>query len=379
MVVNASLINRILLVLGFVGLFISGFLSIAHSAGKSIPCGESGGCNDVLQHPSAYWSGIPVAYFGLLGYLVLTLLASARSLSGLRETKPFALAGFFISMVGGIVSLYLQYISWSEIHKWCYWCIGSAVTMVATWFLSAILVQKVDALREDEPAPPSDRPLILALPLVVIAGLGIASMTLGGKMAPAKDVEKGNMALLIPTDGHSFGDKNAPITIVEFADMFCPPCRVMTPKIKKFVLDHPGKVRVIYRHYPLFKIHQFAGVASAISEIADEKGLFFEYVKGAMAIDEKTESVAPLLKVAEQIGLDPVKIKERVMDTKDPIFDRIQKDRDAAAKLGVVSTPTFFVSIKGAEATMIDMKEILDRLELPPYKQILNGEAPAAK
>ncbi len=379
MVVKASLINRILTVLGFLGLFISGFLSIAHTVGKSIPCGESGGCNDVLQHPSAYWASIPVAYFGLLAYATLTGLAIYRGMMGVNKTKPLALLGFFIAMVGGILSLYLQYVSYSQIGKWCYWCIGSAVTMVVTWLLSAMLVQKVDPAKEDEPRSTVDKAMVFGLPAVVAIALVIGSLSLGGKLSPKQDVDMSKMDLLIPEKAHIFGDKNAPITIIEFADMFCPPCRDMTPKVKKFVLDHPGKVRVIFRHYPLFKMHKFASVASAISEIADEKNLFFEFVKGAMAIDDKTEVVDPLLNLAQQLGLDKAKVKERLMDDKDVVFEKIQRDRDAAGKLGVISTPTFFVSIRGGEATMIDMKELLERLELPPYRDILNGSAPPVK
>ncbi len=356
MIVNASLINRILLVLGFVGTFIAGFLSLAHQAGREIPCGPKGGCNDVLQHSTAYWFGFPVAFFGLLGYLALVGLAIIRSMKGVENTKPFAVAGFFISMVGGIMSLYLQYISFSVIQKWCYWCIASAVTMVLCWLFHAMLVQKVATGKEVSTGKKTDQKLFFVLPLVVAASLVVASSSLGAKSAPKIDVQSSEMSILMPADAHVFGDPKAPITVIEFADMFCPLCKRMTPSLKKFVKDHPGKVRIVYRHYPLAKLHKFAFVGAGIAEIAAEKGLFFDYMKLVMALDEQPDDAATLLDLAAQVGLDKAVVTKRLADTNDPIYDRIQRDRSDAGKIGVVSTPTFFVSVKGGPATYIDAK-----------------------
>ena len=47
------LLNQISLILSFVGIFVSGVLSLGHFLARSIPCGEGGGCDIVASNPAA--------------------------------------------------------------------------------------------------------------------------------------------------------------------------------------------------------------------------------------------------------------------------------------------------------------------------------------
>lgn len=49
----------------------------------------------------------------------------------------------------------------------------------------------------------------------------------------------------------SIGPKTAPITIVEFSDFQCPYCRVAAISLKTVMQRFPGKVRLVFRNYPL--------------------------------------------------------------------------------------------------------------------------------
>lgn len=80
--------------------------------------------------------------------------------------------------------------------------------------------------------------------------------------------------------GHlpALGDKNAKVTIVEFADLECPFCkRYFTqtfPQLKKDYID-TGKVAYYYRHFPL-DFHPLARPFANASECANEQDKFWK-------------------------------------------------------------------------------------------------------
>ena len=84
-------------------------------------------------------------------------------------------------------------------------------------------------------------------------------------------------------DDAILGDKNAPVTLIEFSDYQCPFCgRHYTqtwPSIKSQYVD-TGKVRVVFRDFPLESIHPQAMPAAIATECVREKGgdkAYFEY------------------------------------------------------------------------------------------------------
>ena len=82
---KALLLNRILIVLGCLGIFIAGILSLEAKFDLAVPCGPTGGCAIVAADPSSKFAGIPVAYFGLLGYLLLAGVATIRGVNPISK------------------------------------------------------------------------------------------------------------------------------------------------------------------------------------------------------------------------------------------------------------------------------------------------------
>ena len=79
---------------------------------------------------------------------------------------------------------------------------------------------------------------------------------------------------------------NAPITIVEFADLQCPSCRAGYPKVKEIVSRANGKIRMIFRHFPLSgPEHNMALPAAAIAEYAATKDKFYDFVSAIYAAE----------------------------------------------------------------------------------------------
>ncbi len=83
----------------------------------------------------------------------------------------------------------------------------------------------------------------------------------------------------VTSDEHMYGNRNAEIKIVEYADMECPFCAQANPTLKKLVDESNGKVALVYRHFPL-SIHANAHLKANAAECAWAQGgdeVFFKY------------------------------------------------------------------------------------------------------
>lgn len=67
-------------------------------------------------------------------------------------------------------------------------------------------------------------------------------------------------------DDHILGNRNAKVTMVEFSDYQCPFCQRVHSTLERVVNESGGKVRWIYRHFPLSSIHPMAQKAAEASE-----------------------------------------------------------------------------------------------------------------
>ena len=76
-------------------------------------------------------------------------------------------------------------------------------------------------------------------------------------------------------DDAVLGDKNAPITIIEFSDYQCPFCRKFWTEtflqLEKDYID-TGKVKLVFRDFPLTSLHPMATPAAEAAECVKEKG-----------------------------------------------------------------------------------------------------------
>ncbi|MCA9514063.1 MAG: thioredoxin domain-containing protein [Myxococcales bacterium] len=154
----------------------------------------------------------------------------------------------------------------------------------------------------------------------------------------------------VDVDGRATkGDPNAPVHIVEFADIECPHCRILFETVEAIQRDRPKDVRVTFMHFPLDKacnpavkqdFHVNACWLATVGECAGAQGkkyealsVLFEHHKGAQ--DEVLAQVVDL-------GVDKVKLLECMADPK--TRDRIVEDIDKGLKLGITGTPVFLVN-----------------------------------
>lgn len=161
-------------------------------------------------------------------------------------------------------------------------------------------------------------------------------------------------AVLVPGHSPVIGPTNASVTVVEFLDPECEPCRSAHYVLKKIEVEHPGKVRLIVRYMPGHSYSRFAMLAL---EEARERGQYSEaldkmFEKQALWTSYKNSSRRSVLDYLSEIGMDRSLFSEDVLEKKHGW--KIDLDASDATKLGVWKTPTFFVNGKMVVSTGYD-------------------------
>ena len=139
-------------------------------------------------------------------------------------------------------------------------------------------------------------------------------------------------------------------------------------------MKHPGKIRLVYRHFPLEQIHPLGGVAAAISEVAADEGKFWDFTIAVMATNENIKDVERLWEIAKGVGLDVDKVKQRLNNDNDPAVGRLTQDKNTANALGITTTPTFIVKANGMATQVYGFPGLMEALQNGPYKKIIEGK-----
>ena len=167
---------------------------------------------------------------------------------------------------------------------------------------------------------------------------------------PSPTEATGPVDITIGDDEHIRGDKNAPVTIVEYSDFECPFCARAFPTITQVLDDYEGDVRLVYRHFPL-SFHPQAQKAGEASECASDQGKFWEYHDLVFNNQSLLNGGINQLKTwAGELGLDQSRF-DKCLDSGDHADD-VKNDQISGTSAGVTGTPAFFINgikITGAQ------------------------------
>jgi len=145
-------------------------------------------------------------------------------------------------------------------------------------------------------------------------------------------------------DIRSEGNESAKVVIVEFSDFQCPFCgrfyMETLPQIQANYIN-TGKVRFVYKHFPLSQIHAFSFKAAEASECAADQGKFWQMHNMLYENQEKL-SVPDIKGYASELGLDLTQFNQCLdSGTK---ANKVRNDLSEGQQLGVDGTPSFFVN-----------------------------------
>jgi protein-disulfide isomerase len=163
----------------------------------------------------------------------------------------------------------------------------------------------------------------------------------------------------VAATGPSKGPEAAPITIVEFSDFQCPFCVRAEPTVNDLLAAYPGKIRLVYRDFPL-PSHNLAPKAAEAAHCAEDQSKYWEMHDKLFAANGKLE-VSDLKSYAREVGLDGGKF-DRCLDSGDkaPV---VASNKKAGDEAGVNGTPAFFVNgrlISGAQP-LENFKQLVDQ------------------
>src|SRR5882672_8157894 len=83
------------------------------------------------------------------------------------------------------------------------------------------------------------------------------------------------LAVPVGNADHMLGSEHANVTVVEYGDFECPNCKQAAPVVKMLLQRFVGRVRIVYRHFPLEDVHPYALGAALASETAAGQGKFW--------------------------------------------------------------------------------------------------------
>jgi len=167
------------------------------------------------------------------------------------------------------------------------------------------------------------------------------------------------------------GSPDAKVLMIEFGDYQCPSCRMfwkdIEPRLKKDYID-TGKVKLVFRDFPLTQIHPEAVMAAIAVNCAGEQGKYWQfhdkvfreqYNKGDDVIRMKATD---LKKWAKDIGVDQAKF-DQCLDS-EKFKNEVMKDKADGDAAGVQGTPTFFINgrIIGGAQQYPEYRKLIDEL-----------------
>jgi protein-disulfide isomerase len=140
---------------------------------------------------------------------------------------------------------------------------------------------------------------------------------------------------------HSLGPEHAPVTVVEFGDFECPNCKQAAPAVKLLLDRFGGRVRFVYRHFPLVDVHPHALLAAQAAEAAGAQGKFWPMHD---LLFENQSHLKPqhLHNYAEQLGLDMARYTAEMDD--EIYLQRVREHLASGQQSGVRATPALFVN-----------------------------------
>jgi len=174
-----------------------------------------------------------------------------------------------------------------------------------------------------------------------------------------KDPLAENLAQIRMTDAPTLGDPKAPVTIVEYSDFECPVCRNLHDALRSILPNYSGKVRLIFKDFPIEQLHPWARTAAVAGRCAyqqkpDAFWKLYDLIYDNQEIISAANAWGKMTDYASQSGLDAETFKSCMASPE--AGAAVNASHANGEKLEVNSTPTVFVNgrrMVGADANLL--------------------------
>jgi protein-disulfide isomerase len=138
---------------------------------------------------------------------------------------------------------------------------------------------------------------------------------------------------------HVLGNPDAAVTLLEYGDYECPYCAAAAPVLRRVVDESGGRVRLLFRNFPIADRHPYALTAALAAEAAGAQGAFWPMHEMIFARQERLDDAA-LRAYADELGIDGSQV---VGEAAQAFGDKVEADFAAGLEAGVGGTPTVFI------------------------------------
>jgi len=167
--------------------------------------------------------------------------------------------------------------------------------------------------------------------------------------------------LSLPVGGadHILGPSHAAVTVVEYGDFECPNCKQAAPAVKLLLQRFNGRVRFVWRNFPLEGVHPHALHAALAAEAAGAQGKFWE-MHDLLFENQSHLKLPQLRRYAEALELDMARYDIEMKE--DYYLQRVREHVESGERSGVRGTPGFFVN--GAiQDVSFGLQRLFERVE----------------
>lgn len=150
-----------------------------------------------------------------------------------------------------------------------------------------------------------------------------------------------DLAIPVSAVDHAIGSEHSPITLVEYGDFECPTCKQAAPAVKLVLERFGGRVRFVFRHFPVESAHPNAMHAAQAAEAAGGQGKFWQ-MHDLLFENQRHLKIANLRGYAERLDLDMPRF---IAEMDDEIYlQRVREQMQGGTQSHVRGTPTFFIN-----------------------------------
>lgn len=189
----------------------------------------------------------------------------------------------------------------------------------------------------------------------------------------------GNQSKISVDDDPVLGNKNAPLTLIEFSDFECPFCKrsfdQLLPELKKNYID-TGKLKLVYRDFPL-SFHANAHKEAEAAGCARDQSDNTTYFKFHDQIFTQTTSngtglaLTQLPVIAKSLGLNVAQFQQCLDSGK--FKNEVDKDISDGTSAGVSGTPSWFIGSSSKDG-VINGTLVVGAQPFSTFKVIIDDE-----
>jgi protein-disulfide isomerase len=160
---------------------------------------------------------------------------------------------------------------------------------------------------------------------------------------------------LVTAADHVQGPADAPVTVVEYGDYECPYCRGAFRDVQEMLDSYRGKVRFVFRNFPIPQLHPHAAEAAEAAEAASAQGKFWPMYELLLQPHARLDTDS-LVSYGKLLELDIPRFTADIAEQR--FAARIESDVQEGLRNGVNATPKFYVN-----GQRVDGKVPLEHLE----------------